>query len=166
MSDKLTFVYLHPDDVTGKQFKEFKAVVETGGESFMKDFEYKLLYTVELLGFCYSGDTLVGVRALKVPGEDKVRNYMQRAGIDQIFKYELGYAAVIPEARGKGIYRRLTEGMLGFIKDPVYIVTRKNNYVVIDVMLKMGFSIIGHEIESAVNPGRWLITMYKDCSVV
>jgi len=158
--EDLRFVFIHPDEATGRQIKDFKTVADSGGESFMENFEYKLLYTVELMGFCYDDNKLVGIRALKTPSLEQVKSYMVKVGRPDLhFKYELGYAAVLPEARGRGIYQKLTEGMLEYLKEPAYIVTRKENHPVIHTMSKLGFETIGCEFPSIIDQSRLLVIM-------
>ena len=119
----------------------------------------------ESLAFAREDQHLLGVGALKVPGSSHTLRVFQEAGVSSEargYDLELGWIAVIEECRGQGIGLSLCQELKSVAGlRPVFATTRANNFAMLSVLSRIGFSQRGHSFELSEHPGSLIALLVR-----
>ncbi|WP_316734633.1 hypothetical protein [Pedobacter aquatilis] len=112
------FVVKTPAECMLSELFYFFLLVKKGGKVSTQELTQKI-YGCQLLAFCYLGDKLVGISAIKMPSRAYILQVHAKAGITRNinnYSFELGYSFTEPELRQMGISRTLKEMLQNKIK--------------------------------------------------
>ena len=152
---------LAPEVCNEDKFNTFLKLVEKGGEVISNSLKDRIK-NAELLAFCYIGEQLVGVGALKNPAKTYKEKSFRKAGYPEEaenFKYEFGYLYVEEEYRkhgvGKGIWAALKNKIDA---KEVFATVREENKIMVSFLKKYGFEKLGNNYNS--KRGDYLLGCY------
>ncbi|WP_443937915.1 hypothetical protein [Pedobacter sp. MW01-1-1] len=124
----------------------FYLLVTKGGKVSRAELHQKI-YSCQLLAFCYLGDTLIAISAIKRPSSEYINLVHQKAKIVQSkedYYLEIGYSYTEPAHRRKGISSTLKEMLLDTIrahKGPVFATTATPSSQ--HFLVRKGFEAVG-----------------------
>jgi len=98
-----------PADCMLPELFYFYLLVKKGNKVSTVELTQKI-YSCKLLAFCYLGNRLVGISAIKRPAQSYITQVHEKAGITRNindYALELGYSYTEPEFRQMGISRML-----------------------------------------------------------
>jgi RimJ/RimL family protein N-acetyltransferase len=142
----------------------FRALVLEGGEVLPEGLADRVRLAA-FLAFAQEGETLVGVAALKNPHAHYMADVFQKAqgGIAAGFLYELGWAYVVPTARGQGVSTSLVEALFGHGEAGVYATSRAGNEAMHHTLKRAGFEVSGLPYASQEHPGEEILLFLRPC---
>jgi len=139
----------------------FCALVLTGGEVMAAGLADRVRQAA-FLAFAHEDETLVGVAALKKPHAGYRADVFKKAqgGAAADFPYELGWAYVVPAARGKRVSTSLVEALcVG--KAGVYATSRAANKAMHRTLRRAGFESSGVPYASQEHLGEEILLFLR-----
>ncbi len=140
-------------DCTEEELEDFKNLVLAGGQVTANGLEARIK-NCKALGFYYVDNKLVGISAIKQKNKEIVKRTRDKAKVkaEEIPTLELGYSFTKPEFRGRGINKKLNNGLLEVIVgEKIYATTDSNimrKYLSENGFKKMGESFKGNYNEN------------------
>ena len=161
VAQKVRLEIRSPAECTPRELQKFAELVNEGGE-VDPDFLRQRIMKAEFLAFYYIGDSIVAVGALKRPNprhrwtvfakaesEDNPKNY----------PFEIGWLYTAKDARGKGIARKVAEGLVESAADnKIFVTTRSDNLPIHKLFEKSGFKQSGNAYPS--ERGEYSLVLY------
>ncbi len=139
---ELRFIVKIPSECTGEEIHGFKNRVIEGGEVIQNGLEMRI-DDAHLLGFCFEGNTLVGIAALKRPNDgyrDDVFAKAKSSYDAASFNREVGWAFTDDRYRKRGVCSKILRELMEASKDQdVFATSRVTNQGVHKMLGSLGF---------------------------
>lgn len=160
------FIIKNPKSCSHFEIEKFHELVLKSGQVEKIGLMSRIMNT-ELLGYCYSNDTLVSISAVKKPNEGYKKSVFEKAGIENLaikYLFEIGYAFTENEYRGNSLNFQINKQLLSNLgSKPVYATS--NNEIMMKNLEKLGFERIGNSFLGKYNEKIQVLVRYKDTSV-
>lgn len=144
-------VTARPSDLASDKIKQFVKFVADYGDIPNKEYIGPGVRSARELFHYFVDDKLVGVAAIKRPQDRYRAKTFKKAGSlrrPELFNFELGYIAVHPDYRCKGIGTRLIKAALETIQDqPIFATSKEVNDKIHRRLEKHGFVREGKSYE-------------------
>ena len=138
----LCFVVKAPSNCTRDEIKDFTTLAIKGGEVIRNGLEERI-DRAHLLGFCYDGETLIGIAALKKPNEGYRDDVFAKAASPcnaESFDKEIGWAFTDDRYRGQGVCSTLLHDLMkDFAHRNVFATSRSTNKGIHRILGRLGF---------------------------
>ena len=125
----------------------------------------EMIKRAELLAFHHEDGNLVGILALKRPGEKYRKNVFEKAGVpEEAEKYslEIGWAFTVEKYRNMGIFSSLNEKLLAASGSRnIFATTRADNLPVQRILKTNGFKKTGRPYRGRGEYNLQLFTLLK-----
>jgi AbiV family abortive infection protein len=139
------------DECSSDELNEFETLVVQGGQIDVNGLANRIK-GCKLLAFCYDGDKLVGVSAIKNKTANASAQIRLRAGIvaGNVPTLELGYSFTHADYRRQGVNSRLNDLLLAQVKNEhIYATTAVKSMK--NYLLEKGFKKAGHAFAGRFN---------------
>jgi predicted GNAT family N-acyltransferase len=152
MDTAVRLVTREPEDCDEKEFGDFVSLVIAGGEVAPRGLESRVRRARQLI-FLYTGQCLSAVAALKQPTDGYRKSVHRAAHIEldkKTYPFELGWAFVVPSARGKKYSIALTRAAVeAAARKGIFATSRVGNHAMHAALQACGFLAIGEAYSSS-----------------
>lgn len=157
------FKIKRPRDCTKDELKQFYKLVAEGGQVNTEGLDKKIL-ECKFLGFCYVGEELASIAAIKIKPSDQISQIFTKAKArktDNLPILELGYCFTNHHHRGKKYNSTLNDKVLEKIQDKNVFATT-GNPIMIHYFEDRGFKLVGEPYPGNFSP---LIYVYAKSAI-
>ena len=135
-----------PLECDTSELKNFESKINEGGEVSSIGLENRIKQALAL-AFCYDGNQLVAVAALKKPNDsykERVFKQAEQENLSNDYDIELGWIFTSILYRKQGIARNMVQELLrSHSSTKIFATTRKDNCSMINILCKYGFISCG-----------------------
>ncbi len=157
-----TFVIKAPSECSEEELSNFEQLVLEAKQVNPENLTQKIQECL-LLAFCYSGDKLIGIRAIKRKPKEQIVEIFKKAGISTnvpLPELEIGYAYIRPEHRGKKYASLLLDQILEKVEGEYLFATTGKDQVR-GYLASRGFETIGNPYPGVYNDLIYLMVKNK-----
>jgi len=151
-----------PSDCSTDELKAFEGLVLKGGEVSAVGLPGRIR-RAKLLVFSREGDRLIGVAAIKKPGEDYQSRTAAKSKLDlpkELWPYELGWVFLEEDARGKRLSHALVACALDGLCTALFATSRAENNSMHAALTRAGFKQEGECYPSDHHAG-WMVVFRR-----